>query len=55
MNKIITVILETCDPSYLTEIMMDYTKRFEDVLKRPFSEVRREEDPVKFYQLVKEK
>ena len=34
MKKIIIKILETCDQNYLIEVMITYTKRFEDILKK---------------------
>ena len=55
MNKIIMLIIETCDQNYLAEIMIEYTTRFEDVLKKPFAKARDSEDPTQFYILVKEK
>ena len=55
MNKIIMPILETCDQNQLSEIMIDYTKKFEERLSYSFSKARETEDPTVFYNLVKEK
>ncbi len=55
MQKIIVLILETCDQNQLTEIMIEYTKKFEERLKEPFNKARDNEDPLVFYNLVKEK
>jgi hypothetical protein len=55
MTKIIMLIFETCDQVFLAEVMIDYTKRFEEVLKSPFSKAKEKDDPVLFYNLVKEK
>lgn len=55
MTKILLVILETCSVKQLTEIMIEYARHFEDVIKKPFKEARDKEDPTEFYQLVKEK
>lgn len=56
MNKVIMLILETCSSKQLAEIMIEYATRFEESLKAPFKKAREDEnDPSKFYQLVKEK
>lgn len=55
MNKIVMLILETCDHTQLTEVMIQYTSKFEERLKAPFSKARENEDPEIFYNLVKEK
>lgn len=55
MNKIILLILETCDHSQLTEVMVQYTKKFEERLKVPFLKARENQEPEVFYNLVKEK
>jgi hypothetical protein len=56
MNKVIMLILETCTLKQLAEIMIEYAKRFEDSLKSPFKNAREaNDDPSKFYNLVKEK
>ncbi len=44
MNKIIMVILETCNTKQLVEIMIEYAKHFEDVLKATFKKVKETED-----------
>ena len=44
MNKIIMVILETCSTKQLAEIMIEYAKHFEDVLKASFKKVKETED-----------
>lgn len=53
MNKIILKILQTCDLTYLAEVMIQYTKIFEEILKKSVSEVR--DNPKAFYLLIKEK
>ena len=45
MQKIIMLILETCDQNQLSEIMVEYTKKFEERLSYPFSKARESEDP----------
>ena len=55
MQKIIMLILETCDQNQLSEIMIEYTKKFEERLSYPFSKARESEDPLILYNLVKEK
>ena len=53
MNKVIMLILETCDQVKLSEILIENMQRFEESLKKPFRDV--EHDPNLFYMLVKEK
>lgn len=53
MKKIILKILETCELPYLAEVMIMYTKKFEEVLKKPFIELR--DNPIDFYLLIREK
>ena len=55
MNKIIMLIMETCSLKQLTEIMIEYSKHFESILKLSFKKARESEDPNEFYMLVKEK
>lgn len=55
MNKIIMVILETCDLTYLVEIMVDYTKRFQEILNKPIQKALESEDKTQAYLLLKEK
>ena len=40
MRKIILKILESCDHNQLTEIMITYTKQFEQILNEHFSNYR---------------
>lgn len=53
MRKIIMKILETCDQTYLQEIMINYTPKFEEILKKAPHEFR--DDPLEMYMLVKTK
>lgn len=53
MNKVIMLILETCDQVKLSEILIENMQRFEESLKKPFRDF--EQDPTLFYMLVKEK
>lgn len=49
MTKIIMLILETCSIKLLTEVMVEYSRHFEDIIKKPFKEARDKEDPTEFY------
>jgi hypothetical protein len=53
MNKIIMLVLETCDQNQLRELMIDYTKKFEERLNIPFSKCM--DEPLTVYHLVREK
>jgi hypothetical protein len=37
MNKIIMPILEQCSLKYLAEVMIEYSKHFEERIKTPFN------------------
>lgn len=54
MSKVIVQILENCSPKYLAEVMVEYTKHFEEILKKPFKGSNIEK-PINFYLLVREK
>lgn len=53
MKKIILKILESCEVQYLQDVMINYTKEFEQILNKKFDEYK--ESPLEFYMLVKEK
>ena len=55
MSKIIMLILDTCDLNQLAEVMIQFTKKFEERLKAPFLKARENEDPEVYYNIVKEK
>lgn len=55
MNKIIMPILEQCSKEYLALVMIEYTRHLEEILKTPFTKRELQEDPLRFYQFVKEK
>lgn len=40
MQKVIMLILETCSQEQLTEVMIDYTKRFESILNASLSKAK---------------
>ena len=53
MKKIILKILESCDQAYLQEVMVNYTKKFEEILDKKYEDYK--DTPLEFYMLVKEK